>query len=100
MPLDSIHLHTHLFKVMDGQPYFRLRIVDATQITPGHSKAGVSLNGLHVAGLQGENRERVMQGATGGEAEYAQECSRVSLETLHRPTTDGYHIAIVTHTTT
>ena len=50
----------YLFKVVNGQPYLSLCIVDTAQVAPGHRKARLGLNGFHVATLvreRGRGRE-------------------------------------------
>ena len=58
MRLGSKGTGAYLLKVMYGQPYFRLCIVDATQVAPSHSKAWMGLYSLHVTCLQYRGRER------------------------------------------
>ena len=41
----------YLFKVVNSEPYFTLRVEYAAQITPSHGKARLCLNGLQIARL-------------------------------------------------
>ena len=43
--------------MVNCQPYLPLSVVDTAQVAPRHRKAGLSLYGLHVAGLGYKNRK-------------------------------------------